>query len=309
MKTKKELKLNHRKMVKAERNVKILLFTAASTTIVFITLITLFIFMETIPVFLNENLRIKILFSQVWAPAYEKYGILPLIVGSIIVVTGALVISVPVGLCTAIYIAEEASESLKDVFKSAIEMFAAIPSVIYGFIGLVTLTPIVAKIFGLSSGKNAFSASIILAIMVLPTIMSLSSEIISSVPKEYREVSFALGASKWQTIKNVILPTAKPGILAAIILAFGRAIGETVAVLMVCGAAGSMPEFPFFFDAVFPMTAAIAMYMGEAPMSGELYRTLFFLGLILFIITFIVNTVADAILKKSKSATSGGIEI
>jgi len=309
MKAKKELELNHRKMVKAERNVKILLFTVASTTIVFITLITLFIFMESIPVFLNENLRAKILSSQVWAPAYEKYGILPLIVGSIIVVTGALVISVPIGLCTAIYIAEEVPKSLKDIFKSAIEMLAAIPSVIYGFIGLVTLTPIVAKIFGLNSGKNAFSASIVLAIMILPTIMSLSSETISSIPKEYKELSFALGASKWQTIKNVILPTAKPGILAAIILAFGRAIGETVAVLMVCGATGNMPEFPFFFDAVFPITAVIAMYMGEAPIGGELYHTLFFLGLILFIITSVVNTIADLILKKLKSATIGGIEI
>ena len=261
---------------KEERNIKILLFIAASTTIIFIILIASFIFIESIPVFLNDNLRAKILSSQVWAPAYEKYGILPLILGSIIVVTGALVISVPLGLCIAIYIEEEVPRYLKDIFKSAIEIFAAIPSVIYGFIGLVTITPIVAKIFGLNSGKNAFSASIILAIMILPTIITLSNEIISSIPKEYKEISFALGASKWQTIKNVILPTAKPGILAVILLALGRAIGETIAVLMVCGAAGKMPGFPFFFDAVFPMTAAIAMYMGEAPMGGELYHTLFF---------------------------------
>lgn len=238
-------------------------------------------------------------FGQRWDTNYNLYGAFPLIYGSFMVVFGALVISIPLGVCTAIFIAEVLPFSLRDPIKSIIELLASIPSVIYGFIGVTFLAPIIVSLFGLFSGATALTASLILAIMLVPTIVAVSGEIIAAVPKDFKEAALALGATKWQTIKDVVLPLSKSGILASVMLGFGRAIGETVAVLMVAGNVAKVPTPPWNYLApVYPITSVIAMQMGEAAVGSLEYSALFGLGLILFIATFIVNTLADIIVKK-----------
>ncbi|MEM3641087.1 MAG: phosphate ABC transporter permease subunit PstC [Candidatus Bathyarchaeia archaeon] len=220
---------------------------------------------------------------------------------------GALIVAVPFGVTTAIFIVEALSFSIRDITKSLIELLASIPSIIYGFIGVLFLAPQIASLFGLSSGTVALTASIVLAIMTVPTIVSVSGETIAAVPKEYKEAALALGATKWQTIKSVVIPTAKSGILASIMLGFGRAIGETVAVLMVAGNVAVMPT-PFwnFLSPVYTLTAAIAIQMGEAAVGTLECSALFGLGLILFIITFVVNLLAD-VLSEIELKVRGGI--
>ena len=268
-------------------------------SVLILILITAFILKEGSPIFTKIGL-FNFLFGWRWAPYYESYGVFPLFYGSIMIVFGSLSISIPLGVLAAIFLAEYISRWIEDLVKPIIELLAAIPSVIYGFFGFMFLAPRIAEFFDLSTGKTALTASIILSIMVLPTIVSISSEVISSVPMEFRKASIALGATRWQTIREVILPTAKPGIVASILLAFGRAIGETIAVLMVCGCVSDIPN-PFwnYLEPVHTLTAAIALDMGEVPMGSLHYHALFGLGMILFIITFVTNTFADLIMKKA----------
>ncbi|MCD6242726.1 phosphate ABC transporter permease subunit PstC [Candidatus Bathyarchaeota archaeon] len=285
---------------------EIILFTVASASVLILFLITVFVFEEGVPAFMNMGLS-NFLFGQRWAPYYKSFGAFPLLYGSLMIVFGSLVISVPLGIFTALFLAEYVPRWLGDLLKPIIELLAAIPSIVYGFFGFVFLAPRIMEFFDLSVGKTALTASVILSIMTVPTIVSISSEVISSVPKEYRKASFALGATKWQTLKSVVLPTAKPGIVASILLAFGRAIGETVAVLMVCGCVPKIPSPPWnYFESVHTLTAAIALEMGEVPWESLHYHALFGLGAILFTITFIVNTVADFIMKK---APKGAVQI
>lgn len=241
-----------------------------------------------------------LILGQRWDTNSNVYGAFPLIYGSFMVVSGALVISIPLGVCTAIFIAEALPFSLRDPVKSIIELLASIPSIIYGFIGITFLAPMIASFFGLFSGATALTASIVLAIMSVPTIVGVSGEIIAAVPRDYKDAALALGATRWQTIKSVVLPLSKSGILASVMLGFGRAIGETVAVLMVAGNVARVPTPPWnYLDPVYPITAVIAMQMGEAAVGSLEYSALFGLGLILFIVAFIVNTLADIIVKKS----------
>ena len=277
--------------------IEFVLFLCASLSVVALTLMLLFVVMEGSLAF--TRLGTQLILGLRWETNSDLYGGFPLIYGSLMVVSGALLIAVPLGVCTSIFIAEVLPFQLRDSIKSVLELLASIPSVIYGFIGVTFLAPLVASIFGLQSGATALTASLILAIMTLPTIVGVSGETISAVPSEYKEAAFALGASKWQTIRNVVLPLSKSGMLASVMLGFGRAIGETVAVLMVAGNVAMVPTPPWNYLApVYPVTAVIAMQMGEAAVGSLEYSALFGLGLILFVTTFIVNTIADVIVRR-----------
>jgi len=216
--------------------------------------------------------------------------------GSIFVTGGAILICVPLSVAVAIFIAEVAPLWLKDILKFLIELLAAIPSVVLGFIGIVSLAPLLKNIFHLSSGLTALAGSIMLAFMAMPTVISIVEDAITSVPKSYREGSYALGATQFQTIQRVILPGASSGILAAVMLGIGRVLGETMAVLMITGNAALMPHS--ILQPVRTMTATIAAEMGEAVAGSPHFFSLFAIGIILFIISFFINLVADFLMHK-----------
>ncbi|MCK4574892.1 phosphate ABC transporter permease subunit PstC [candidate division WOR-3 bacterium] len=247
--------------------------------------------LKTVPIF-------KFIFGKQWYPVHEppEFGILPLICGSLMVTAGALTIAIPFGLGCAIYLSEIANRFVREVIKPFIEMLAGIPSVVYGLFGMVILAPLFQKIFHLPIGLTAFTASVILGIMALPTVASIAEDAISSVPKTLREASFALGANRWETITRVVVPAAKSGILTAIMLGIGRAIGETMTVLMVAGCCAIIT--PNFFKPVRPMTATIAAEMGEAPMGSMHYHALFAIGLTLFLITLGLSLITEKFKKK-----------
>jgi phosphate transport system permease protein len=247
-----------------------------------------------------QELGLKAFFSSaVWNPtSYEtpRYGILSLINSTLMVTIGALVIAVPLGVASAAFISEVASPRIRETVKPAVEILAAIPSVVVGFLGIVLVNPIIAKVFGISNGLNALNGYILLAIMSLPTIISLSEDALRAVPKTYKEASLALGANDWQTLVRVSVPSALSGIIASIMLGMGRAIGETMTVLM---ATGNAPALTFnFFEAVQTMTATIAIELGEVPYNTTHYYALFVIGLVLFVMTFLVNLISDVILQK-----------
>lgn len=279
------------------RPIEIILFLCASFSIIILFLMLLFVVREGgISLYMFGR---DLLFGINWDLELNQFGGLPLLYGSIMITFGSLLISIPLGVCTAIFIAEVLPFSLRDISKSIIELLASIPSVIYGFIGLIAVVPAVATLFGLNSGQTALTASLVLAIMTVPTIVSVSGETIAAVPKDYKEAALALGATKWQTIKRVVLPISKSGILASVMLGFGRAIGETVAVSMVAGNQAQILTPPWnFLEAMYTIPAFIAIHMGEAPVGSLEYGALFGLAFVLLIITFIVNTLADIIVKK-----------
>ncbi|HID08228.1 MAG TPA: phosphate ABC transporter permease subunit PstC [Armatimonadetes bacterium] len=233
-----------------------------------------------------------------WAPYYDRYGAIPLVYGSLMVVFGAILIAVPLGVSSAIFLTEYTPRRLKEIVRPAIELLAAIPSIIYGFLGMIFIAPAITQLFNIPLGRTALTGSIVLSMMVAPTIVSISSDVMSSVPREYRMAAIALGATKWQVIRGVVIPTAMPGIVASILLAFGRAVGETVAVLMASGCVAEMPSPLWnYLNPVHTLTAAIALDMGEVAMGSMHYHALFGLGVILFAITFTVNTAAGLLMK------------
>lgn len=277
---------------------KLILFCGLAS-IIFVVLIFLFLLREGLGVFKGVNL-FKFLFGEKWYPISEpaQLGILPLILGSFLVTLGAAIISVPIGVACAIYIAEVAPKQIKEILKAGIELLAAIPSVVLGFVGIVTLVPMVKTIFKLPTGLTALSGSIMLAFMAMPTIVSIAEDALYSVPKNYKEGALALGATHWQTIWRVILPAASSGIVAAVMLGIGRVIGETMAVMMITGNAAVIPTS--FLLPVRTLTATIAAEMGEAVVGGEHYFALFAIGIILFLISFIINVTADLFLHKKR---------
>jgi phosphate transport system permease protein len=276
---------------------EIILFLCAAFSIIILLLMTFFVAREGALAF--SRFGGDLFFGMNWDLQSNLFGGLPLLYGSLMVTFGALVIAIPIGVCTAIFVSEVLPFHLRDPIKSIIELLASIPSVIYGFIGLLVVVPFIASTFGLVSGQVALTASLMLSLMTIPTIVSVSGEIISAVPKEYKEAALGLGATKWETIKNVVLPISKSGILASIMLGFGRAIGETIAVSMVAGNQAHIPSPPWnFLEAVYTIPAFIATHMGEAPVGSLEYSALFGLALILFIITFAVNTLADIVVKR-----------
>jgi phosphate transport system permease protein len=239
-----------------------------------------------------------------WLPTATPsplFGTLPLLLGTLLVSIMAIIIALPFGLGVAIYLSELANERTRRILKPVIELLAGIPSVVYGFFGLVVLAPLVQKIFHLSVGETAFTGSLILAIMALPTIISVAEDAMRNTPRAMREASLALGATQWQTIYKVVIPYAKSGISAAVVLGIGRAIGETMAVMMVTGNAAVMPTS--LFDSVRTIPATIAAELGEAPAGGAHYQALFLLGCMLFVITMIISIVAEMISKKKNYKT------
>ena len=276
-----------------------LIFLCGIASIIFVILILLFLLKEGLSLFKYVGLG-DFVSGHKWYPISEPpvLGILPLILGSLVVTIGAAVISVPIGVACAIYIAEVAPAKIKDFLKAGIELLAAIPSVVLGFIGMVTLVPLVKSVFHLPTGLTALSGSIMLAFMAMPTIVSIAEDALYSVPKSYKEGAFALGATHWQTIWRVILPAASPGILAAVMLGIGRVVGETMAVMMITGNAASIPNG--FLQPVRTMTATIAAEMGESVVGSEHYFALFAIGLILFIISFAINLTADLFLHRKR---------
>jgi phosphate transport system permease protein len=272
----------------------VVLFICASLSIFILFLMLFFVAREGALAF--SKFGPELLLGMRWNLATSTFGGFPLLYGSLMVTFGALVIAIPIGVCTSIFVSEVLPFHLRDPIKSIIELLASIPSVIYGFIGLLVVVPFVASIFGVVSGQTALTASFILSLMTIPTIVSVSGEIISAVPKDYKEAALGLGATKWETIKSVILPIAKSGILASIMLGFGRAVGETIAVSMVAGNQAHVASS--YLEAVYTIPSFIATHMGEAAVGSLEYSALFGLGLILLIITFIVNTLADIVVKR-----------
>jgi phosphate transport system permease protein len=273
---------------------EIILFLCASFSIIILFLMLFFVAREGALAF--TKFGPDLLFGTQWNLETNLFGGFPLLYGSLMVTFGALVIAIPIGVCTAIFVSEVLPFSLRDPIKSIIELLASIPSVIYGFIGLLIVVPFIASTFGVVSGQTALTASLMLAIMTIPTIVSVSGEIISAVPKQYKEAALGLGATKWETIKSVVLPISKSGILASVMLGFGRAIGETIAVSMVAGNQAHVASS--YLEAVYTIPSFIATHMGEAPIGSLEYSALFGLGLILLVITFIVNTLADVVVKR-----------
>lgn len=280
------------KAVKREPYIKLVLTVFAFSSLFFIFLIFIFILAEGLPLFYKVGLS-KIIFGLKWAPTKGHFGIFPMIVSSFLVTIGALLISAPLGLACATYLAEYAGKKRRLFLKPALELLAGIPSVVYGFLGVVYIVPIVRNIFG-GSGFSLISTSFVLGIMVLPTIISISYDAIMSVPKAYREGSFAMGATKWQTVYRVVIPSAKSGILASFILGMGRAIGETMAVIMVAGNALKIPTSPL--DPLRTLTSNIALELAYA--SGDHRKALFSTGTVLLVIIMVLNYIANFVIKK-----------
>jgi phosphate transport system permease protein len=278
------------------------LFSLVSLVILF--LIVVFLFREGLPLFRDVTLT-DFLFGNEWYPTYQppSYGIWPLIVGSLIVTFLSSLLAVPIGIMSAIFISEIAPAAIKEILKSAIELLAGLPSVVLGFFGMVVLAPWLQETFDLPTGLNIVNASLILALMAVPTISSIAEDALYAVPREFKEASYALGATKYETIVRVIIPSAFSGITTAVILGMARAIGETMVVLMVAGGAAAIPES--LFDSVRPMPASIAAEMGEAPFRSGHYHALFATGIVLFLMTLIFNLIADYVSHKFREEGSG----
>lgn len=280
-----------------DKALKLLLFGAASTSILVVLLIFLFLGREAFP-FLKEP-GIQALFDTRWIPvSFQKvrFGLLPLFTGSLLITGVATLITIPFSVFGAIYIAEMARPAEREFLKPFIEILAAIPSVVLGFFGLIVLAPLVKSVFHLYSGLNAMTGALLLALMAIPTVISISEDAIRAVPLSYKNASLALGASELQTILRVTVPAALPGIIAAVMLGMGRIIGETMVVLMVTGNAGIVTLIPF--ESVRTMTATIAAEMGEVSFGSIHYSALFCVGVVLLLITFGLNLISQRVLKK-----------
>ena len=277
-----------------EKAMKVLFFVIASASITILALIMLFLFREGLPIFKTVSVK-NFLFGQFWYPTSDPadYGILPLILASLAVTGLSAMISIPLGIMTAIYLAEIASPRLAEIVKPVVELLAALPSVVIGFFGMVLVAPWLQDTFGLLTGLNLFNAALMLAFMSIPTICSISEDALHSVPTALKEASLALGATHLETIFRVILPASVSGICTAVILGMSRAVGETMVVLMVAGGAALVPHS--IFDPVRPMPASIAAEMAEAPVGSEHYYALFAIGIVLFVFTMAFNLIADYI--------------
>jgi len=267
------------------------------SVIVLLGIFALLVF-TSIPAFSEINLK-NFLFGLTWNPTSyvkEVYGIIPMIVSTLMVALGSLIIAIPLGVGTAAYLSDVAKPRTREIAKPIIEILAGIPSVVIGFLGIVLVGPFLSKAFGTHNGLNALNGSLLLAIMALPTIISISEDALTNIPSSYNQASLALGATKWQTVIKVKIPAALSGIIAACMLGMGRAIGETMTVLMATGCAPAMPNS--FLGPVRTLTSSIAIELGEVAYNTTHYYALFALGLVLFIITFFINMISDIILNK-----------
>ena len=270
-----------------ERSIQV----AGISAVVLVVMIFFFLIREGVPTFFEIDLRS--LFNQRWYPTEQYFGLIPLIFGSLIITIGAALISLPLGLATAIFIAEIAPTWVRDILKPFIEVLAGIPSVVIGFIGMLVFAPFFRETTGVPTGLTAFTGIILLAWMALPTVVSVAEDVLDTVPKTYRDAGLALGMTRWQVIWRIVLPAGRTGILTALMLGVGRSIGETMTVMMVTGNAARLPSSILdIFKPVRTMTATIAAEMGEVAHGSMHYHVLFAVGLTLFIITFLVNLAA-----------------
>jgi phosphate transport system permease protein len=282
-----------------EQIIRLTFLLIALACITTLGMIVFFLFSEGIPIFAKVSIK-DFIFGTLWYPTSDPpdFGIFPLIVASLAVTFLSSTLSIPLGVMTAIYLAEIASPRFRELVKPMVELLAALPSVVIGFFGMVVVAPVLQKVLNVPTGLNLFNASLMLAFMSIPTICSISEDAIYSVPAEVKEASLALGATHWETIARVTIPGALSGITTAIILGMSRAIGETMVVLMVAGGAALVPTS--IFDPVRPMPASIAAEMAEAPFRGDHYHALFATGIVLFLFTLLFNLVADHIAHKYK---------
>lgn len=281
-----------------ESAIKAFFFTNGMLAIIVLIGIFVILLYTAVPAF--KEIPLKEFFgNKIWdptSPEKAEYGLLSMIVSTLMCTAGALIIAIPIGLGVASYLSDVAHWRVREIIKPIVEILAGIPSVVTGFLGIVLFGPIIAKIFHTGNGLNAVNGSFLLAIMALPTIISISEDSLNAVPSAYAEASLALGGSKWQTLARIKVPAALSGIIASFMLGMGRAIGETMTVLMVTGNARSFPHG--FLDSVRTMTANIAIELGEVPYFTTHYYALFAIGLVLFVMTFFVNLIADVILNK-----------
>jgi len=258
-----------------------------------------FLFTEGLPIFKVVPVK-EFIFGRYWYPTSDPpdFGIFPLIIASVAVTGASAILSIPLGVLTALYLAEAAAPRVRQWVKPMVELLAALPSVVIGFFGMVIVAPFLQETFDIPTGLNLFNAALMLAFMSIPTICSISEDAIFSVPIELKEASLALGATRWETISRVIVPASLSGICTGIILGMSRAIGETMVVLMVAGGAAMIPGS--LFDPVRPMPASIAAEMAEAPFRGDHYYALFATGIVLFVFTLVFNVLADHISHRYK---------
>ncbi len=290
-----------------EKVIKTVWFLTAFSAILAIFFILLFLLRDSLPIFRQAGI-VQFLSGTTWYPSGSppEYGIFVLIIGTVLVTLGAMVFAVPLSIGCAIYIAELAPLWAKNILKPATELLAGIPSVVYGFFGLIVLTDVIRTTFNVPTGETWLAGSILLGIMALPTIISISEDAISMVPREYKEGSLAIGATRWQTISRVLIPGALSGITAAVILGFGRAIGETMAVMMVTGNAGIIPDPVWnILSPVRTLTGTLGIEMGEVAVGSDHYAALFGVAVILLAITLIINTVAVVILNNLRERQMG----
>jgi len=291
-----------------EQSIKTVFFLTAFFAVIVVTFILLFLLRDGYPIFTQVGI-LNFLHGPDWSPTavVPLYGIFPLIVGTLLVTIGAMVFAVPLSIGCAIYLSELASPRTKRILKPAVELLAGIPSVVYGFFGLIVLTNFIRVSFDIPTGETWLAASVLLGIMALPTIISVSEDAISSVPHEYKEGSLAIGATRWQTISRVLVPAALSGIAAAVILGIGRVVGETMAVLMVAGNAAIIPE-PIWniLSPLRTLTATLGIEMGEVSVGSDHYNALFGIAVVLLVITLFINLSAVAILRHLKEGRAQG---
>jgi phosphate transport system permease protein len=279
----------------AEKGLEVLVYLCGVSAIIFVLGIFVFVFKEAAPILFSERFSLsEFLFSDKWYPTSEvnkRYGVFAMIIGTFSVTALAMAIAVPFGLGAAVYLSEFCGPKRRETLKVVIELLAAIPSVVWGFIGLTVMSRLLVRYAGAPVGVNVLNGGVILALMSVPIIVSISEDALKAVPDSYREAALALGATPWQLVWRVLLPAAKTGLLAAVLLGVGRGVGETMAVLMATGHAVQIPHG--LLDSVRTLTANIAAELGEAPAGSDHYRVLFLTGVLLFTITFAVNLAAD----------------
>lgn len=282
-----------------ESVITLIIRVSGYSAILFVLIIFYFLMREGLPTL--QEVPFGNLFSRRWYPIEDYFGLLPLIGGSLIVTLGAAMIAVPIGVGTAIFVAEVSPRWVREILKPLIEVMAGIPSVVLGFIGILVLVPFLRVFLDLPTGLTAFAGSLLLAGLSLPTIVSVAEDALDAVPRSYRDAALAMGATEWQTIWRVTLPAARSGVITAIMLGFGRAIGETMAVMMVTGNAAMVPSsLRSLFAPARTMTATIAAEMGEVATGSVHYHTLFFVGIVLFMISLVVNVTASAVVFRQK---------
>jgi phosphate transport system permease protein len=271
-----------------------LIRAAGYSAVLFVVLIFIFLLREGLPAL--AEVEPGALVNPRWYPIEDHFGLLPLIGGSLIVTLGAALIAVPFGLATAIFIAEIAPRWAREILKPLVEVLGGLPSVVLGFLGMIVLAPVVRVSLNTPTGLTAFTGSLLLAGMAIPTLVSVAEDALDAVPKSYRDAALALGATQWQTIWRVTVPAARSGVLTAVMLGIGRAIGETMTVMMVTGNAARIPaSLNALFLPVRTMTATIAAEMGEVANGSTHYHVLFTIGIVLFLISFAVNITASAV--------------